>query len=108
MEWLDELFEWIVPSCLGQIEKCDLFAPFSEAHLVRSMLNLFKALVNLDGLIANQNSEAPLQVDTIHMQMVFILKIFIVNIIFIEKLYLILSIFMNESRLRLHKLRKKA
>ena len=77
MEWLDELFEWIVPSCLGQIEKCDLFAPFSEAHLVRSMLNLFKALVNLDGLIANQNSEAPLQVDTIHMQMVFILKIFI-------------------------------
>ena len=74
VEWLDELFEWIVPSCLGQIEKCDLFAPFSEAHLVRSMLNLFKALVNLDGLIANQNSEAPLQVDTIHMQMVFLFE----------------------------------
>ena len=72
VEWLDELFEWIVPSCLGQIEKCELFAPFSEAHLVRSMLNLFKALVNLESLIANQNSEAPIQVDTIHIQMVFI------------------------------------
>ena len=57
------------------LEKVDLFAPFSEAHLVNNMLNLYKSLLNLDSLIANQKGENPVQVDAIQMQMLFLFSI---------------------------------
>ena len=37
---LDELFEWLVQPILVQIKKSDLFVPFSEQHLVTSMIRL--------------------------------------------------------------------
>lgn len=72
IENLDEMFEWLVPSCLGQIANSELFVPFCELHLFQSMLRIFRAMLNVDSLIANQNSENPVQVDTIQLQMLFL------------------------------------
>ena len=44
----------------------------SELHLVHSMLKLLRSMINVDGLIENQNSEAPTQVDPIQLQMIFL------------------------------------
>ncbi len=76
LEQLDEMFEWLVQSCLDQMrDKCELFVLFSEMHLVCNMLKLLRALLNVDNLIANQNSETPVQVDSIQMQMTFLFAI---------------------------------
>ena len=44
-------------------------------HLVTCMLNLFRATMNVDKLIEEQNSESPTQVDPIQMQMTFLFAI---------------------------------
>lgn len=75
VEFLDEMFEWLVQSCLDQIQNYELFVPFNELHLFNSMLKLLKACLNVETLIENQKSENPVQVDTIQMEMVFLFSI---------------------------------
>ena len=48
---LDELFEWLVQPILVQIKKSDLFVPFSEQHLVTSMIRLLGELLCVDELV---------------------------------------------------------
>ena len=66
------MFDWLVPSCLGQIETYELFVPFSELHLFNSMLRLLNAMLDVDKLIKDQNSESPVQIDSIQLQMTFL------------------------------------
>ena len=75
IENIDEMFEWLVPSCLGQIESYELFVPFSEHHLFFSMLRLLRAMLDVDKLIKDQNSESPVQIDTIQLQMTFLFTV---------------------------------
>ena len=53
----------------------ELFVQMSELHLFHSMLKLFRSMINVDGLIANQNSEVPQQIDPLQLQMIFLFSI---------------------------------
>jgi dynein heavy chain len=73
IEFLEEMFDWLITSCLEFINSnCELFVCYSELHLFSCFLRLLKAMLNVDSMIENQNSETPIQVDTIQMQMTFL------------------------------------
>ena len=47
LECLGDMFEWLVPPVLRLIQKCSLFLPYSELHLIKCQLSLLSSLLGV-------------------------------------------------------------